>query len=137
MEEFIGLKGEASAKGKVSKGKGSLKGKASAFAGMEVKGNVNVKLKVGGAELSSARGELGATFGVGGSLEGKISWDKGVIELGGKGKLAAGLGFSYGYEIKIDTNKIGETLSARLLPAWLSWDTLQSLGNLGSYLFGS
>jgi hypothetical protein len=108
LEGFAGGKTEAKAKGKLGydqeKGlQAGLKGKASAFLGASIESSTKVEIRLGGEKILTTAGKLGLALGVGGEYAGKIEWSGGKLTIGGKGKIAAGLGFSFGYQLEFDT----------------------------------
>jgi hypothetical protein len=108
LEGFAGGKTEAKAKGKFGydqeKGlQAGLKGKASAFLGASIESSTKVEIRLGGEKILTTAGKVGLALGVGGEYAGKIEWSGGKLTIGGKGKLAAGLGFSFGYQLEFDT----------------------------------
>lgn len=84
----------------------SASGKASAFAGAEMEGSVNVDIMVNGVKSFSGKGTVGLTAGVGFEVGFHVGWSGGSLTAGAKGKMAAGVGFSGGYELKIDPKSI-------------------------------
>ncbi|HVB04829.1 MAG TPA: hypothetical protein VNF07_01065 [Acidimicrobiales bacterium] len=122
LESFAGAKGSASGKASYNATTGdvSAKGKASALVGTGTEGTVTVRLKSGGASLGTVQGRLGLHYGVGGEIYGSISWTGGKISFSSGGKVVAGVGFSYGYEVELNTQALVETSSSWASALW-SW----------------
>ena len=96
----------------------AAKGKLSAFSGLEVEGETEITVKGSGRELAHFKGALGMTVGAGGELGGHISYKGGEFRFGSKGKVAAGLGFSWEYELHCSIAPLGSGM----------WSFLKSLG---------
>ena len=112
IEGFIGAKAEGNAKANFNRDdySAAAKGKISAFAGGTVESKTEVSISMGGKDAVKTSGTLGATWGVGGEFEFKVAWSGGSFTVGGKAKASAGLGFSAGYEVEINTKSIASTL---------------------------
>ena len=114
---FVGVTG--SAEGELSAGgQGvSAKGKMSAFAGFSTEGETEIVVKAGARQLASFKGALGVAVGGGGELSGHVRFSNGEFSFGSKGKLAAGLGFSWEYELRLEAAPIASGV-------WSSLSTL-------------
>ncbi|GEM_PF-3136460 len=122
MESKVGIDSQLAAKiaYNLEKMEGEASGKLGAFFGASTEGTVDIKLKAKGKDLATTEGKLGISYGVGGELTGFIKWDSGTLSFGNQGKLSAGLGFSYGYSVKIDTNAIAD-VTAQTAKSGVSW----------------
>jgi hypothetical protein len=123
MESKVGLSGDLAGKLAYSSTKFAAEGKMGAFLGALAESTVNIRLKSGGKDLGSTQGKIGIAYGAGGELSGSISWEGGKFEFGWKGKLVAGMGFSYGYKVTINTDALATTMTGWLptIKYWL-WD---------------
>lgn len=123
LESKVGLSTDLATKLSLSSEKFAAEGKMGAFLGALSEGSVNVKLKSNGKDLGSAVGKLGIAYGAGGELKGTIKWEGGQFEFGWSGKLVAGIGFSYGYKLTLNTNAVAQTMTGWLptVKYWL-WD---------------
>lgn len=126
MENKVGLSSELAAKiaYNLQKMEGEASGKLEAFFGASTETSVDIKLKANGKDLATTEGKIGLSYGLGGEISGFIKWDSGTLTFGNAGKLSAGVGFSYGYSVKIDTNAIVSTgaQTAKSGASWLwSW----------------
>ena len=114
IEGFAGAKAEGELEGSFNPQdySASASGKASAFAGLAAEGSVNVNVMVNGVKTFAGKGTLGVTAGVG--VEGgfHISWQGGQFKMGGKGKVALGVGISGGYELTLDPKSILKGMAA-------------------------
>ncbi|MEM7797617.1 MAG: hypothetical protein AAF633_00380 [Chloroflexota bacterium] len=106
IEGFLGAKAGGKASGEWTEQSVGAKGKASAFAGGELSGKTEIEFKSNGKNVGKASGTLGATWGIGGEFEFNVKWGEGKIRVGGKTKMSAGLGFSAGYELELNTKGI-------------------------------
>lgn len=112
---FVGAK--VSAEGEVSAGSNGVaaKGKMAAFAGMSTEGETEIVVRAGARQVASFKGALGVAVGGGGELSGHIRFKGGEFAFGSKGKLAAGLGFTWEYEIRLEAAPIASGVFS-----WLS-----------------
>lgn len=116
MESKLGLSGDLAAKlAYKSSGDLAAEGKIGAFLGALTEAGVAVKLKSGGKDLGTTEGKLGIAYGAGGELSGTIKWEGGAFEFGWQGKLVAGIGFSYGYKVTLNTQAVADSI-----PGWLT-----------------
>jgi hypothetical protein len=118
VKAFFGAHGGAEVEASASGEGVAAKGKISAFAGVATEGETEFTIKGGGRELAHFKGALGLTVGAGGELAGHISYTGGNFRFGSKGKVAAGLGFNWEYEMHCSVAPLGEGL----------WGFLRSLG---------
>ncbi len=123
LESKVGLSGDLAGKLAYSSTKFAAEGKMGAFLGALAESSVNIRLKANGQDIGSSQGKLGIAYGAGGELSGTIKWEGGEFEFGWKGKLVAGIGFSYGYKLTLNTNAVATTMSGWLptIKYWL-WD---------------
>lgn len=123
MESKVGLTGDLAGKLAYNSKKFAAEGKMGAFLGAISETSVNIKLKSNGKDLGSSMGKLGIAYGAGGELNGTISWEGGKFEFGWHGKLVAGIGFSYGYKLTLNTDAVADTMVGWLptVKYWL-WD---------------
>lgn len=103
VEGKYGTGVEASGKFENSKEKLAMQGKMSAFTGVSTEFKGKIILKAEGEEIATFGGSGGLTLGLGGELKGSIEFEGGKITIYSAGKLSAGLGFTYGYTVSIDT----------------------------------
>jgi hypothetical protein len=118
VNSFSGAKLGAKARGSYDRDSGGFaaKGKASAFLGE----SVDVKVKVGSADVGTFKGSAGFSYGIGGELSGEITWSGGKLTLAGKGKAAVGPGLSLGYNVEINTQSLSRGFY-NWLSRWGGW----------------
>lgn len=102
---FAGMKSGGELEGKAGfdeQGGLSLgsKGKLSAFAGVEMKGETEVVIEVGGHQ-TKMKGALGFTMGIGGELSYWLTFEGGKLTWGTKGKGSLGAGVSWEYQLEL------------------------------------
>lgn len=107
---------EAGAEGKVSIGlEGiSASGKAEAFAGAKVKAGAETSLTYHGKILIKISGELEASAGVGGTIEGEFTVKNGKLVISGQLAATLGLGAGAMGSVEIDFNAIAEAIGEKL-----------------------
>ncbi len=118
--EFEAMAGaEAGAEGKVAIGLEGItvSGKAEAFAGAKVKGGASASLTYQGKILVKISGELEASAGVGGSIEGEFSIKNGKLVISGKLAGALGLGAGAAASVTIDFNTIVDIIGEKIKAA--------------------
>jgi hypothetical protein len=122
LESFGGLKGGLEAKGRYDRTTGDITGKAKggAMVGVGTEGTVTIKLQKDGKELGSYQGKAGMHFGLGGEIFGEIEWKGGKLSLDTGGKVAFGLGVSYGYKLQLNTTSVMEAATS-YLSSFFSW----------------
>ena len=124
LSGFLGVKAAAEVEAQRTSKLWAAKGKLGAFAGMEHKGEAEVVLKVGETELAKFKGALGWTVGVGGELSASISWPSGGSwKVSSKGKLSAGIGSSWEYELELPVSSFAPTLWSWVKSWGASWAT--------------
>jgi hypothetical protein len=127
LEGFAGAKGSVEARGKYDRTTGDVtaKAKAGAMIGAGAEGTVRLKIKTGEHEIATVEGKLGMHYGVGGEIYGEVAWKGGTMTFSTGGKVAAGVGVSYGYKIELDTTAMASAAQSTLgaLWTWLTdWD---------------
>ena len=107
---------EAGAEGKVSIGLSgiSASGKAEAFAGAKVKAGAEASLTYHGKILVKISGELEASAGVGGTIEGEFTVKNGKLVISGQLAATLGLGAGAMGSVEIDFNAIAEAIGEKL-----------------------
>lgn len=106
MEGKLGLSADLALKLAYTAEKMGGEGKMAAFLGAATEGKTKIMIKSGGKDLFTTEGKLGMSFGLGGELSGRISWEGGVLNFAHDGKLSMGIGYSYGYSVSIDVNQL-------------------------------
>lgn len=103
---------EAGAEGKLEIGLDGIAvtGKAECFAGTKVKGSAATSMSYKGKVLIKISGELEASAGVGGSIEGEFSIKGGKLVLGGKLSATLGIGGGAGAKVEIDFKEIAKAI---------------------------
>lgn len=103
---------EAGAEGKLEIGLDGIAvtGKAECFAGAKVKGSAATSMTYKGKVLIKISGELEASAGVGGSIEGEFSIKGGKLVLGGKLAGTLGIGGGAGAKVEIDFKEIAKAI---------------------------
>lgn len=116
-EAFAGA--EAGVEGKIAIGVNSIavSGKAEAFAGAKVKASASAAMKYQGKILIKVSGELEASAGVGGSLEGSFSYENGKLIVSGKLAATLGLGGGAGFAVEVDFKEIGHVILEKIRAA--------------------
>jgi hypothetical protein len=119
-----GLMAEAAVKAKYDLTTGDLSAaaKAGAFAGVKTEGTVRVKYLAGGKDYGEAEGKVGISWGIGGELQGAITWKGGVLSMNTSGSFAAGPGLSYSYKLSLNTTNIVQAAPGLLWSLW-QWMT--------------
>lgn len=107
---------EAGAEGKISVGlEGiSASGKAEAFAGAKVKAGAEASLTYHGKILVKISGELEASAGVGGTIEGEFTIKNGKLIISGQLAATLGLGAGAMGSVEIDFSAIAEAIGEKL-----------------------
>lgn len=107
---------EAGAEGKLSIGlEGiSASGKAEAFAGTKIKGGAEASLTYHGKILVKISGELEASAGVGGTIQGEFTVKNGKLVISGQLAATLGLGAGAMGSVEIDFNAIAEAIGEQL-----------------------
>ena len=116
IQAFFGHRGEASGELGVNGEGATAKGKLAAFSGISLDSETEISIKAGERQLGKFQGGLGAGFGLGGEISGQISFRGGVFKYASKGKVAAGAGFSWGYEFEVNVAPISTGIFS-----WLGW----------------
>lgn len=94
---FAGARVGAGAKVGVTKEFVGAKGSVGGFAGVEAKGDIHAHVGPVGGKL-----EASAQAGIGASLEGEVTYEKGKLKISAKAALALGIGGSVGGSVEID-----------------------------------
>jgi len=118
--EFEGLAGaEAGAEGKVAIGLDGItvSGKAEAFAGAKIKGGASASVTYQGKILVKISGELEASAGVGGTIEGEFSIKGGKLVISGKLAGTLGLGAGAAASVTIDFKAIADIIGEKIKTA--------------------
>jgi hypothetical protein len=85
----------------------SLKGSASAFAGGSIEITPQIRIvNAAGEPITAVTATGGLAYGIGGAYEGVIALEGYKLKFSSKGKLAAGLGVSWGMSAEIDVGSI-------------------------------
>jgi hypothetical protein len=111
IEGMLGVKGEMTGQHSMSWDKEGfkhgLKGSLSAFAGGTLEMSPQLRIiDSAGKTLHSTTLTGGLAYGLGGSYEGEMSWTNGKLIFKSKGKMSAGLGFSFGMAAEINIGQI-------------------------------
>ncbi len=111
---------EATAEYNPAKRKGQVKGKLGASLGASAEGTTQIMVRGGGMDLGKFTVSAGMMVGLGGEYSYIARWDGGELTLGSSGKASLGLGFTWGYKMKINTpgmlSKVGDKLAS-----WGRW----------------